>query len=325
MPATIAIDNIYSREFMDYLSETIGVRCREYARQPQQTFGRENENYFLSIGSTAVPVEVVLRCKPNFVTPSREGYDQDYIRKEYLLLEELQRIDIGYRTPKVWGFRSGGLLDTEYYLMEKLTGTPLYWNFLPHYSATLIRNYAKAVSALSQISLSLSQTLTELLPKFSLAHSFQLIEEKAMRKHRQDPLRPYALAWLKEHFPLTSKQVIRHGDLNPSNILTEDDRITGIVDWENAHISDEPLGEITHVGWIYDRAELIDVFCEAFGRSREELKWHLVLWYFGNTFNDNDIGIWETYNRDRLAVELGYLCASGYRSYEYWASWPYEK
>ena len=306
MNRTIAIDNIYSRQFMEYISASVGMKCFEYAQAPQQTFGAENENYFLTISTAEGPLELVLRCKPNYITQYREGYDIDYIIKEYSLLEELQRIDLGYRTSRVWGLRSGELLNTDYFLMEKLPGIPLYWNFLPHYTDALTHNYATAVSELSQIPLSLSDKLTKLLPEFSLAYSFSLIEQKANRNHRHDPLMNYALGWLKEHFPITSRKVIRHGDLNPSNVLTDGDSICGIIDWENAHISDEPIGEITHVGWIYDREDLIDVFCQAFGRSRDELKWHLVKWYFANTFNNNAMGDWEAYNQDRLNDELGY-------------------
>src|SRR5271155_4953525 len=105
-----SIDIINSKPFLEYISKAIEAECLGYIHQPQESFGRENENYFLGVKTGDKVVELVLRCKPNSVRPSREGYDEDYIRKEFYLLKELERLDLGYKTPKVWGLAHGGLL-----------------------------------------------------------------------------------------------------------------------------------------------------------------------------------------------------------------------
>ena len=297
---------VTSKPFLDYISAAIGAECLAHNYPPKETFGRENENYFLGLETKDGLIELVLRCEPREIRPSREGYHEDYISKEYYLLEELQNLPLGYRTPKVWGLMSGGLLETNYFLMERLEGSVLQWNFQPTYTEKLIRNYAEAVAALSNISLDFSATITRLLPEFPLAKTFSVTEVIAKRKYGNEKLMKYALDWLKEHFPRPRNKVISHGDLNPSNILTRNDSICGIIDWENAHISDESLVEVTHIGWIYDREDLIEIFCGEFGRSEEDLKWHLVRWFFANTFNQNEISSWEKYNRERLVRVLGY-------------------
>jgi aminoglycoside phosphotransferase (APT) family kinase protein len=131
MPSIAAIT---SRPFLDYISAAIGIECLGYTHPPKETFGRENENYFLGIQTKDGPIELVLRCEPKEMRPSREGYQEDYIAKEFHILRELQNLELGYRTSKVWGLTSGGLLETNYFLMEKLEGSVLHWNFQPNYT-----------------------------------------------------------------------------------------------------------------------------------------------------------------------------------------------
>lgn len=306
MTELISIDRINSKQFIDYISCAISVDCEGYAYHPQPTFGAENENYFLGVNTKGGVIELVLRCKPHICSQWREGYGEDYIQKEYHALKEFQRLDIGYNTANVWALTHGGLLDTDYFLMERLRGSILYWGFKPEYSAQLIENYARAVGRLSNIPLDMSDTLTKRLPEFSMQDKFVLTVKKAMHKYSHNHLMNYALAWLKQHFPAPREKVICHGDLNPSNILTDGDEICGIIDWENIHISDDSLNQLTSIGWIYDRDDLIDTFCHYFQRTREEFHWHLVWWYFTNAFNYNDIGSWEEYNRERLIKEVEY-------------------
>jgi aminoglycoside phosphotransferase (APT) family kinase protein len=48
-----------------------------------------------------------------------------------------------------------------------------------------------------------------------------------------------SMRWLREHRPaLPTPAVICHGDLHPQNVLVEDGRVTGVLDWPNAVIAD---------------------------------------------------------------------------------------
>lgn len=54
-----------------------------------------------------------------------------------------------------------------------------------------------------------------------------------------------AIAWLAGNEPPTDRLALVHGDFRPGNMLIDEGRITAVLDWETAHISD-PLED---VGW----------------------------------------------------------------------------
>ena len=48
-----------------------------------------------------------------------------------------------------------------------------------------------------------------------------------------------AIGWLVEHRPTDgTARVICHGDFHPQNILAEDDRVTGVIDWPNVVVAE---------------------------------------------------------------------------------------
>ena len=54
-----------------------------------------------------------------------------------------------------------------------------------------------------------------------------------------DPLVRYAGAWLWEHAPESvARTVLVQGDTGPGNFVFEHEQVTGIVDWEFAHLGD---------------------------------------------------------------------------------------
>jgi aminoglycoside phosphotransferase (APT) family kinase protein len=63
-----------------------------------------------------------------------------------------------------------------------------------------------------------------------------------------DPRLDELAAWLSEHAPAPTGQVLVHGDFKPGNMLLRDGRIAALLDWETAHIGDpaEDLGWITN-------------------------------------------------------------------------------
>ena len=59
-------------------------------------------------------------------------------------------------------------------------------------------------------------------------------------------------ATLPNRMPKPARLAVCHGDYQPSNFLYEDGRITGIIDWEAAHVGD-PREDI---GWLYQLSEI---------------------------------------------------------------------
>jgi len=66
-----------------------------------------------------------------------------------------------------------------------------------------------------------------------------------------DPMIRYSGAWLFAHPPAhVTKTVLVHGDAGPGNFLHDGNRVTGVVDWEFAHLGD-PMDDWA---WIHSRA-----------------------------------------------------------------------
>jgi aminoglycoside phosphotransferase (APT) family kinase protein len=71
-----------------------------------------------------------------------------------------------------------------------------------------------------------------------------------------DPLLRYAGAWLWTHPPaVVPRTVLVQGDTGPGNFLAADGRVTGLVDWEFAHVGD-PMDDWAWIEMRSDPAEL---------------------------------------------------------------------
>lgn len=73
------------------------------------------------------------------------------------------------------------------------------------------------------------------------------------------PVIEWALRWLEKNRPVKRSQSLCHGDFRNGNLLIHRKRLTGIIDWEFAHIGN-PLEDI---GWFCAR-------CWRFGNDMEE-------------------------------------------------------
>lgn len=64
-----------------------------------------------------------------------------------------------------------------------------------------------------------------------------------------DPLVAYCLDWLRSNIPdVNAPVVLVQGDTGPGNFLYADGKVTGIVDWELAHLGD-PMDDIAWLSW----------------------------------------------------------------------------
>ena len=60
------------------------------------------------------------------------------------------------------------------------------------------------------------------------------------------PALELGIAWLKQHRPVAQRVTLVHADYRTGNLLIEGDRITGVLDWEMAHLGD-PLEDVAWV------------------------------------------------------------------------------
>jgi aminoglycoside phosphotransferase (APT) family kinase protein len=76
--------------------------------------------------------------------------------------------------------------------------------------------------------------------------------ETIMRKDMLEPqpVLEMALRWLKRNTPVAPGISVVHGDYRTGNFLFDDEKITGILDWEMVHLGD-PLEDL---GWLCIRA-----------------------------------------------------------------------
>jgi aminoglycoside phosphotransferase (APT) family kinase protein len=109
------------------------------------------------------------------------------------------------------------------------------------------------------------------------------------RLARYEPLPPVlrgALWWLERHAPAPAARVFVHGDFRMGNLLVDDGRIAGVLDWEMAGAGDA----LADLAWCFvavwepagvDEARLAQRYAEAIGRPVDEqlLRWQRVLAY----------------------------------------------
>lgn len=66
---------------------------------------------------------------------------------------------------------------------------------------------------------------------------------------RLDPLVTRSMAWLRDNVPDAEGPVVLvQGDTGPGNFLYQDGRVTGVIDWELAHLGD-PMDDIAWLSW----------------------------------------------------------------------------
>ncbi|HXY91932.1 MAG TPA: phosphotransferase family protein [Acidimicrobiia bacterium] len=98
--------------------------------------------------------------------------------------------------------------------------------------------------------------------RLDLAMWARLADEGVLRL---DPLVRFAGAWLHAHAPATVRRtVLVQGDTGPGNFVFEDGAVTGIVDWEFAHVGD-PMDD-----WAWVQMRAPDLELGALGRRYSE-------------------------------------------------------
>ena len=117
------------------------------------------------------------------------------------------------------------------------------------------------------------------VPAFALIPALDELEERFRLAGGDRPIIALALRWLREHaFPIENPVLI-HGDFRMGNILAEDSQLTGVLDWELAHLGDhhEDLAYACMAVWRFHRVErgamglgsidsFLDAYREAGGR-----------------------------------------------------------
>ena len=96
--------------------------------------------------------------------------------------------------------------------------------------------------------------------KTSEAEDELLKYEEVYRTHNQDiPVFEYTISWLKDNIPKKITKKLIHGDFRNGNlIISNDNLISGVLDWELFHLGDpyEDLSWICVNSWRFNKIEL---------------------------------------------------------------------
>jgi aminoglycoside phosphotransferase (APT) family kinase protein len=159
----------------------------------------------------------------------------------------------GIPVPKVWGFdRSLDLL-----LVDRIPGTV--WFRAPEDPAEQVNVAQDFVRHLATWHRLGAEVLD--LPSFGPVKSWwehqldQLAGVEALMGSASpagrplDPLVEQTLGWLRRNIPDADGPVVLvQGDTGPGNFLYEGGRVTGVIDWELAHLGD-PMDDIAWLSW----------------------------------------------------------------------------
>jgi aminoglycoside phosphotransferase (APT) family kinase protein len=183
---------------------------------------------------------VLMACYARMQRPeNRDGGAA--LRREYEILRALQ--EAGLRVPEVYAFSDHPLG----IVMERLRGHGDYLLITdPARRQILDHQFLEELVKLHQIEIGPFSELG--IPVPSSAAEYVTLDldvwERAYRKmvQRPVPLLEFTLRWLRRHIPTPPERpVVVQGDTGPGQYMFEGDRMTGVIDWEFAHIGDPML------------------------------------------------------------------------------------
>lgn len=236
--------------------------------------------------------------------------EESDLRKHYKVLEAVGR---GSRLPvaKVhWYEEDERILGSPFFVMDKLPGrsyTP--WSnegieFLrkAHDDGEIPKQFVQYLAELHQMDYK-KLGLTKYLHDPGEGSDFidyKLAEiERLCEKYQPapDPILTDALLWLKKHRPQAQKLVLIHGDYRTGNMLYEDKKITGILDWEAAEIGDPMMD----VAYVCAKANRMDspLLCYLLGRE-----WFLSMYsqLTGFTIDEKVLHYYEVFHQVRFML-----------------------
>jgi aminoglycoside phosphotransferase (APT) family kinase protein len=214
-----------------WVEATVGGRVVGAVRPP---VGGSRELYLVDVArpdGTAIPL--VVRCEGGGsfagteVSPAREAV-------VYRALEHT-----AVPVPRVIALATDGSV----LLMERVPGGGDISVLDTDARAATMRDFTDALAALHRLDVDTLPLPGFPRPRNGREHA-RLDLEMWARLAREgvpdlDPLARYAGAWLWEHAPTSvTRTALVQGDTGPGNFVFEHEQVTGIVDWEFAHIGD---------------------------------------------------------------------------------------
>ena len=136
------------------------------------------------------------------------------------------------------------------FVMRRIVGTPEPDKVLEG-GATLLGDLAAALAAIHRA------PPPPDLPLLDPAHGVEGLAAQLAAHGGDRPLIALGLAWLRANLPPPIQPGLVHGDFRIGNLMAEDGRLTGVLDWELAHLGDfhEDLAYGCMAVWRFGSAE----------------------------------------------------------------------
>jgi aminoglycoside phosphotransferase (APT) family kinase protein len=227
---------VLAEELLETVRSVTGRAEVEYAEPPERlTGGFFTENHAFRLADAPPPWDgpMVVRLFPS------EAPD-DLARREAAVQRVLD--DQGYPAPGIVWFDAGARLDERHcFVMRRLPGRPMVGGIR---TTELLTSVPKLFRRLVDVTASAQAQLHRLDPAPLVAELSDValgVERWFERLAEFDDLAP-AHDWLVDHRPPDrARPVICHGDLHPGNILTDGDRVTGVLDYTVATVAEPAL------------------------------------------------------------------------------------
>jgi aminoglycoside phosphotransferase (APT) family kinase protein len=188
----------------------------------------------------------------------------------------------GVRAPRVWGHDlDGHLLGDPAVLLQRLSGSAdavAYLRAEPEVGRARTLDLARAAAELHAV----EPAIDALEPGEPQLEMWQ----RQFLAARLEPLPAlgWVFDWLADHQLPPARPVLVHGDFRPGNVLYAEDRITGVLDWEMAHLGHpaEDLAWAYRALWSPQRFVPLKEFLATYTASGgadisvEALRWHRV-------------------------------------------------
>ena len=188
----------------------------------------------------------------------------------------------GVRAPRVWGHDlDGHLLGDPAVLLQRLPGSAdavAYLRADPHIGCARTLDLARAAAELHAVEPA-TNGLEPSEPQLAMW-------QRQFLAARLEPLPAlgWVFDWLADHQVAPARPVLVHGDFRPGNVLYSGDRITGVLDWEMAHVGHpaEDLAWAYRALWSPQRFVPLQEFVAAYTTAggadidADALRWHRV-------------------------------------------------
>lgn len=216
--------------------------------------------------TTSLPKNIILRGD------SDDAFGGMSVVDEYQLIETVY--ENGVCAPKPLAIaKNDDVFGSPFLLMEKMPGTCIghMYDIPPIRSDSLVQDIAEKLSSIHSIPLKMLNKTTNGVDCLSSDKALSWIsssETSWLPLNLPSPAFSAAFEWLRHNVKLydNGPRSLVHGDYGLNNLLIEDERVTGILDWEHSHVGNPSYD----LGYFHPMAETLaswSLFLDAYANT----------------------------------------------------------